>query len=78
MAYDTGPSGKGVPVVPSETTTIGGARALYVGGGGNVVCDFADGLAGVVFTAVPVGSVLPIAPLRVRTATTATNIVALF
>lgn len=78
MSYDSGPSGKGLPVTPSDTVTIGGARGVYVGGTGTLVCDFADGASNVTFTAVPTGTILPIAPLRIKAASTATLIIALF
>ncbi len=66
-------------VTPSDTIAIKGgpARSLYVGGAGNLVANNENGVA-VTFTAVPAGSVLPIATTRVNsTSTTATAIVAL-
>ncbi|WP_395734845.1 hypothetical protein [Prosthecobacter sp.] len=66
-------------VTPSDTYAIKGgpARALYVGGAGNVAAINENGVA-VIFTAVPAGAVLPIATNRVNaTNTTATNIIAL-
>ncbi len=66
-------------VTPSDTLAIKGgpARALYVGGAGDVVAVNENGVA-VTFAAVPAGTVLPIATARVNdTGTTATNIVAL-
>lgn len=64
-------------VTPSDTTLIGGCRALYIGGAGNLTLDFPDA-SNVVFTAVPVGTTLCVSPLRVKAATTATLIVALY
>jgi hypothetical protein len=65
-------------VTPSDSvdlTTL--ARAIYVGGAGNVVAVQHDGTA-VTFTGVPAGTVLPIAVRRINsTSTTATAIVAL-
>ena len=65
-------------VTPSDSVdfdTI--CRAIYVGGAGNVVAVRHDGTA-VTFTAVPAGTVLPIAVRRINsTSTTATAIVAL-
>lgn len=53
------------------------ARYIYVGGAGNVAVQTLDG-ASVVFTAVPVGTILPIECLRVNaTLTTATALVGL-
>ena len=66
-------------VTPSDTSPIKGgpARALYVGGTGDVVAINENGAA-VKFAGVPAGAVLPIATARVNaTNTTATNIVAL-
>lgn len=66
-------------VTPSDTHPIKGgpARALYVGGTGDVAALTENGVA-VTFAGVPAGAVLPIATSRVNaTNTTATNIVAL-
>jgi hypothetical protein len=66
-------------VTPSDSvdfTTL--ARAIYVGGAGNVVAVQHDNTA-VTFSNVPAGTVLPIACRRVNsTSTTATAIVALY
>lgn len=78
MAIRGGPAETAKAVVTSDTTTIGGCRALWVGGAGNLTLDFADGSNNVVITGVPAGTLLPIAPLRVKAATTATSIVALY
>ncbi|WP_395752496.1 hypothetical protein [Prosthecobacter sp.] len=66
-------------VTPSDTVPMKGgpARALYVGGAGDVTAVNENGAA-VTFAAVPAGCVLPIVTRRVNaTGTTATNIVAL-
>lgn len=66
-------------VTPSDTVPIKGgpARALYVGGAGDVVAVNENGVA-VTFTAVPAGAILPIVTAQVKaTSTTATAIVAL-
>lgn len=78
MAISGGPAGTAKAVTPSDTTTIGGCRGLYVGGAGNLTLDFADGTTNILFSAVPAGTVLPVAPLKVKAATTATSIVALY
>ena len=75
---DSGPARTAKAVTPSDTTTIGGCRSLWVGGAGDVTLDFADGTTNVVFSAVPAGQLLPVAPLKVKAATTATLIVALY
>lgn len=66
----------------SNPLTSGGvacwARALYIGAAGDVAITTPAG-ATVVFSDVPAGCILPVACSHVRaTATTATNIVALF
>lgn len=66
-------------VTPSDTVafTKGLCRAIYVGGAGNVTVVM-DGVA-TLFTAVPVGTILPVQATRVdATGTTATALVALF
>jgi hypothetical protein len=78
MSISGGPAPVAKAVTPNDTTTIGGCRGLYVGGAGNLTLDFADGTTNVLFSGVPAGTVLPIAPLRVKAATTATGIVALY
>ena len=78
MALSAGPATVGKAVTASDTTIIGGCRGLWVGGAGNLTLDFADGTTNVVIASVPAGTLLPIAPLRVKAATTATNIVALY
>lgn len=66
-------------VTPSDATnfTLGACNALYVGGAGNITA-IVGGTA-VLFTAVPVGTVLRVSCTRVNsTATTATAMVALY
>lgn len=56
----------------------GAAKALYIGGSGNINLDTIDGTT-VVFNELIAGSILPVRVARVRsTSTTATNIVALY
>jgi hypothetical protein len=63
-------------VVPSDVTTLGQFPRIYIGGAGNVTVEDVAGNA-VLFTAPPVGSLLPIRVSRVRaTGTTATAMVA--
>lgn len=76
MANNMGYTAKAI--VPHDTNTLGGGRGIYVGGTGDIVCDFADGNS-VTFKAVPVGTQLCVSPLRVKaTGTTATLLVLLF
>lgn len=67
-------------VTPSDTLDLAtSARALYVGGAGNVTLDTVGGQAAVLVSAIPAGTVLPIRAQRVRaTGTNATLIVALW
>ena len=73
----TGPITKAVAVTPSDATNLTDtARALYVGGAGNVVLLMTDGNT-ITLTAVAVGVWHPIRFNRVNaTNTTATAIVA--
>lgn len=66
-------------VTPSDTVNIPRTTGLYVGGAGNLKVDMAgDGKTTVTFSAVPVGTILPISVQRVyATGTTATLILAL-
>jgi hypothetical protein len=67
-----------VAVTPSDATVLQTTKAIYVGGAGNVTVKMAGDSANILFTAVPVGTILPIAVTQVRaTGTTATAIVAL-
>jgi hypothetical protein len=67
-----------VAITTSDTVnfTEGACRAIYVGGAGNITA-IVNGAA-VLFTAVPVGTVLPVEATRVNaTGTAATAMVAL-
>jgi hypothetical protein len=74
---DTEGLGKAVAVTKSDVTDLGRTRAVWVGGVGDLVVTMADGVD-VTFTAVPAGSWLWIQVQKVKAATTATNIVALY
>lgn len=70
-------------ITPNNSTDLpGGCKAIYVGGAGNLsVIQISDTGAAtpVVFTAVPVGTIIPISVRRVRvTGTTATLLIALW
>lgn len=69
----------GQAVTTSDVTTYEPYfSALWIGGAGNVAITLLNGVS-VTFTAVPVGTLLPICGRQVKaTGTTATNIVALF
>lgn len=68
-----------VAVTPNDSTNLpAGVRAIYIGGAGNVALRGRDGIS-VTFTAVPVGTLLHVSPVRVNsTNTTATLILALY
>lgn len=78
MSIDRGPSGLAVAITPSNTVSVSSPRAIYVGGAGDVAVRFNGDTADTVFKAVPVGTILPISPVYVRTATTATLLVGLY
>lgn len=79
MAYTLDTAVDALSITPSDTADIAGgpARAIYVGGAGSVVLVTRDGTE-VTFVGVPAGSILPVNARRVKTDTTATNLVALF
>ena len=67
-----------VDFLASGRTTIPLCDAIYVGGAGNVTAVLQDGST-VLFTAPPVGSIIPVRAKRVNaTGTTATALVALY
>lgn len=79
-ADNTAPAYSLLAVTPSDSVnfTKGPCRGLYVGVTGDVNIYMID-TTSVTFSAVPAGTILPVAALRVNsTSTTATSIVALF
>ena len=74
------PTYNAAAITPSDTTDLAVVtRGVYVGGAGNITVNMADTGAAVLFTAVPVGTILPIAISRVKaTGTTATALVAIW
>jgi hypothetical protein len=66
-------------ITTSDTVSLTGVtRAVYVGGAGNITAVMFNGDV-VLFTAVPVGTMLPIRCTRINaTATTATALVAMY
>ena len=78
MAVSTATSNEVIAVTPSDSTNLTKlARALYIGGTGNVALHTPNG-GPVTFTNTQAGTVLPVQVVRVdSTGTTATNIVAL-
>ena len=85
MSYNKLQAGRAAAVTPSNTVNIpaitGGSNngcVLYVGGAGNLKVLTVGGDE-VTFTAIPVGTFVPVQVLKVfATGTTATNIVALW
>lgn len=78
MAENSDVYTKAVAVTPSDATVVN-ARALYIGGAGNVAIKTDSAATAVTFIAPPVGTVLKVQAFNVMsTNTTATNIVALF
>lgn len=75
----TAPSGRIQAVTPSDTTTYSPPLyGIYVGGAGAVAVVAAETGNSVTFSAVPVGTILPIQVSKVlSTGTTATNLVGL-
>lgn len=74
----TSVSKKFVAVTPSNSANVPpGALGIYVGGAGNVVVTDIDGVT-TTFTAVPVGALLPVSPVKITTASTATLMVLLY
>lgn len=78
-ANNSAPAEGALAVTPSDSTDLSFVtRALYVGAGGNLNVDMAEGNT-VLFVGVLSGTVLPIRVRRVRAAsTTAASIVALY
>lgn len=78
--YSTGlnsPASNAVAVTKSDATVLTTTRALYIGGAGDVAVTMAGG-GNVTFSAVPVGTLLPLRVTKVlSTGTTATLILAL-
>lgn len=72
-----GPAASYQAITKSDSTVLVGVRALYVGGTGDVVVRSPGSSTSVTFTAVPAGTILPIAAEKVMAATTATAIVGL-
>lgn len=75
-AAATSPAARAASVTPSDSTQLPTTRALYVGVGGTVVVTMLG--ADSTFMNVPSGTILPIQVQKVKAATTATNILALY
>lgn len=72
------PARKAFSITPADSDLALEARALYVGGAGDVAVRMTDDDSDVTFSGVAAGTVLPISVKRVNsTNTTATNILGL-
>lgn len=72
--------GRAVVITPADGADLANpTRAIYVGGTGTLTVTMADTGTDVLFSAIPVGTILPIRAKRVKaTGTTATLLVALY
>lgn len=73
----SGPAMKFTAVTPSDVTELPSVRGLWIGTSGDLVVDDGYGNIDITFKNVPDGTLIPIAVLRVKDATTAADIVAL-
>lgn len=65
-------------VTPSDSTDLSGARALWIGGAGNLSVKCLDDSSAVTIAITNDGVLLPLFVSRVMAATTCTSIVALY
>lgn len=74
----TRPAAKAVPVSPSDSTEIPVTRGLYVGTLGDLVVDMAEQGTDIEFLNVASGTFLPIQVSKIKAATSASDILALY
>ena len=74
--YKSGAFDFAVAVTPSDSTILN-FSSLFVGGAGNVIVTLVNG-TDVTFASVPAGATIPIGGTKVKAASTATSIVALW
>jgi hypothetical protein len=72
------PASNAIEVTKSDIVNLSStSRAIYIGGDGDLTVEMAGGQL-VAFTGLLAGTILPIRVNKVKAATTATNIVALY
>lgn len=71
------PAAGAAAITPSDSTELN-CRAIYVGGGGNVVVQMPGRDTSITFSNVLAGTFMPVSARRVMAATSATNLVALY
>lgn len=76
---NSAPAMEAAAVTPNDSTDLpnGPCRALYIGGAGSAVVDTYNN-TNITFAGLTAGTILPLNVRRVRTASTATNMVALY
>jgi hypothetical protein len=73
------PGMSAIEVTPSNSAPLAKvSRAIYIGGSGDLVVEMLGGQTPITFVGVSAGCVLPIRVTKVLTATSATNLVALY
>lgn len=78
-ATDTASAYRAAAVTKSDSTILPVTRGLYIGGAGDVAVIMAGDTAAVTFSAVPVGTFMPVQVTKVMsTNTTATLMLALY
>ena len=72
------PASNAMEVTENDSTDLSNiSRAVYIGGDGDLTVEMAGGQV-VAFTGLLAGTLLPIRVKKVKTATTATNVVVLY
>lgn len=75
----TAPAAWAATITASDSTVLSPVpRAFYVGGDGDIVATMAGDGADITFTGCVAGMILPIRATKIKAATSATNIVALY
>ena len=73
------PGMNAIEVIPSNSAPLAKvSRAIYIGGSGDLVVEMLGGQTPITFVGVSAGCILPIRVTKVLTATSATDLVALY